>query len=387
MSHSKRNTSLAFFTFVIDWIPPLASLFGTTGKSYERSLLKGDYGKQRTRLTRDSFKSFDACNLCMMRARDPVSCLGGDLFCRECAVENLLSQRNEIKRMQAERDRWRKHYHQHQIVEDEEAAQKSVMAFEFLQMGLEIRNRVQQEVRSDIDLGPRVAQHDNRAIQPSGDVECIESLIKSSGTKRKFELDDEEVMRISREERNKAKAALSEERTTALKIKLPSFWVPSLTPSVQNMGTTRKPPRLNPFCPASVKDYLHNYSLKTLVSVKFTEEKEEKTINGDFQRICPACKKRLNNATKAVLATPCGHVICKPCADKFIIALSSNAHDQNKPVRCYVCNADLSDQDSPSNKNKNMVRPGLVLIQSDGTGFSAGGGNVTTEKQGIAFQC
>ncbi|KAF8537232.1 hypothetical protein BDD12DRAFT_745836 [Trichophaea hybrida] len=368
MSHSKRNTSLAFFT------------------SYERSLLKGDYGKQRTRLTRDSFKSFDACNLCMMRARDPVSCLGGDLFCRECAVENLLSQRNEIKRMHAERDKWRQHYHQHQIVEDAEAAQKSVIEFEFLQMGLDIQSREQHEVRSDIDICPRVAHHDKRAIQPSGDAECLQSVIQSSGMKRKFVLDDEEVMRMSHEEKNKAKAAQSEKRTRAPKTKLPSFWVPSLTPSVNSMDTTRKPPQLSPFCPASVKGHLHNYSLKTLVSVKFTEEKQEKTTNGDFQRICPACKKGLNNATKAMLAKPCGHVICKPCVDKFMTAYSSNAHHQNKPVRCYVCNADLSDYESPPN-NKNIVRPGLVVIQSDGTGFSAGGGNVTTEKQGIAFQC
>jgi nitric oxide synthase-interacting protein len=56
-------------------------------------------------------------------------------------------------------------------------------------------------------------------------------------------------------------------------------------------------------------------------------------------------------------------------------------------VRCYVCDADLSGGSKPSKKDRDKVRPGLVLIQSDGTGFSAGGGNVTTEREGIAFQC
>jgi nitric oxide synthase-interacting protein len=66
--------------------------------------------------------------------------------------------------------------------------------------------------------------------------------------------------------------------------------------------------------------------------------------------------------------------------------MSDNQNDQSKKlVQCYVCDADLLDRGRTSEKH--MVRPGLVLIKSDGTGFSAGGGIVTTEKQGIAFQC
>lgn len=53
-------------------------------------------------------------------------------------------------------------------------------------------------------------------------------------------------------------------------------------------------------------------------------------------------------------------------------------HDKSdKVVTCYVCDTVLS----------GSKRRGLVLIRCDGTGFSAGGGNVTTEKEGIAFQC
>lgn len=69
-------------------------------------------------------------------------------------------------------------------------------------------------------------------------------------------------------------------------------------------------------------------------------------------------------------------------------AKPDDPHDKSeKLVQCYVCEADITDKTKPSKKDKDRVRPGLVQIQSDGTGFTAGGGNVTTEKQGIAFQC
>lgn len=68
---------------------------------------------------------------------------------------------------------------------------------------------------------------------------------------------------------------------------------------------------------------------------------------------------------------------------------NDDPHDTtSKIVTCYVCDENLSEVPGKKNgKKKSMIKPGLVLVQSDGTGFSAGGGNVTTEKEGIAFQC
>ena len=81
----KRNTSLAFFT------------------AHERDELRSTWGSQSTRLTRDSFLTFGSCQLCLLPARDPVSCgSDGHLFCRECAVNNLLAQSKELKRLKKE---------------------------------------------------------------------------------------------------------------------------------------------------------------------------------------------------------------------------------------------------------------------------------------------
>merc|ERR1712093_629498 len=57
------------------------------------------------------------------------------------------------------------------------------------------------------------------------------------------------------------------------------------------------------------------------VEVKFTEEKD--AANKTSQRICPSCKKSLSNTSKAMLAKPCGHVLCKNCVSKFILHFNS----------------------------------------------------------------
>jgi nitric oxide synthase-interacting protein len=94
------------------------------------------------------------------------------------------------------------------------------------------------------------------------------------------------------------------------------------------------------------------------------------------------------------MAVPCGHVLCKPCADKFLKPQSTpdphNPDLEHSIVRCYVCEADLTTQaeasKKKSKKDKGGVKPGLVEIRSDGTGF-AGGGQAEVKRKGISFQC
>lgn len=136
-------------------------------------------------------------------------------------------------------------------------------------------------------------------------------------------------------------------------------------------------------------DNPHNYSLNSLVTVAFAEEKDSTT--GQTQRICPSCKKILSNTSKAMLAKPCGHVLCKACVTKFMVPLKDThapEADQGK-ISCFVCEADLTETVGKSNKTekeKEKIKPGLVEIRSDGTGFASGGMNKVV-KDGVAFQC
>ncbi|KAL0472998.1 hypothetical protein QR685DRAFT_515490 [Neurospora intermedia] len=374
MSHSKRNTSRPVFT------------------SHERQLAKAAWTASSARLSRESFLPFASCSLCLETAIDPVACLHGDIFCRECALTNILAQKKEIKRAEKLREQEEKEAAEEQARRDAEAQERAIREFELTQAGLSIqRGNGNGDGKRDITL-PKTESTSTKI----GDEKRIE---EKRGEKRKFSLDGDEVARIAEEERAKARRAIEDEK--ASKPKLPSFWSPSVTPSSNSkdiLHDIKKKVKTQPTCPAAPEDRPHFYSLHTLVAINFTEEEDSSTKTKT--RICPACKKALSNSSRATLAKPCGHVLCKNCVDKFM--KPTGHHDPHAPdidpdaIVCYVCDTELTEKKESSikkgkegkkeKKEKETIKPGLVELRREGTGFSAGGTN-QVKKDGVGFAC
>ncbi|KAI0399591.1 hypothetical protein F4802DRAFT_610761 [Xylaria palmicola] len=385
MSHSKRNTSRAVFT------------------SYERELARKSWTATSARLSRESFLPFSACRLCLETAIDPVSCAHGDIFCRECALGNILAQKKEIRRLEKLREQEEREARERQAELDTEAHERAVREFELTQNGLDVPSRsASSKTTAATTTTPTPTPTPASGTRDrQGSTSVVEGDGQNGAKKRKFEIDEDEVKRIAAADRAKARKAIDDEK--AARPTLPSFWVPTLTPTSNTRDTLHevvKKTKTSPICPASPDDKPHAYSLHALVSVHFTEDDDDddrqgkgkgKGKGGAKARICPSCKKGLGNASKAVLAKPCGHVLCGSCVDKFMRPHGHDPHAaQPDALRCYVCDADLADRaghHKGKKKDKDRIRPGLVELRSEGTGYSAGGTNQVRKDGVAAFQC
>ena len=75
--HSKNCTSNAIFT------------------NSEKQKLSSDYGTTTQRMGTESHLRFMDCHLCLCKAREPMLCPQGHVYCTECIMENLLKQKRQ----------------------------------------------------------------------------------------------------------------------------------------------------------------------------------------------------------------------------------------------------------------------------------------------------
>ncbi|KAJ7726063.1 hypothetical protein DFH07DRAFT_853318 [Mycena maculata] len=351
--HSKNNTASSIFSYA----------------EYRKA--STEYGTKRQRLGNESMRRFDACSLCLQTARDPVSCKDGHLFCRECAVNDLLSQKKDLKRQKDKAEQIRREI-ETEVERAKTAARERVLQdFERGQLGL--------------------------ASTPSSSAAsaAVESST-STGTKRPFstafEFSPSHVSDLVAQAEEAAARAIAKEQAEAAKGVLPDFWLPSLTPTfggvaARDLAAAGGKSEFKPGAVCRGGGDRHSFALKDLMPVKFSYHTEGKEKEGGAkgkdlgEAVCPSCMKKLSNNVIMFLMKPCSHVVCRTCTETLIRPppASSSSSADSKPSSakdeehaCVVCDTRLKKKD-------------IVELKREGTGF-ASGGLAETSRSGISFQ-
>lgn len=141
----------------------------------------------------------------MQPARPPVvACAtNGDLFCRECAINDLLAQRQDIKRVEREREEAKKRIAEGEERGLEEARMREVREFELASMGMD---------RAGSGTSDR--NHKKRKAEESEALAKFKAReVEVDGKRKKvFELDEKEMARVASEERERLKEELKLEK-------------------------------------------------------------------------------------------------------------------------------------------------------------------------------
>lgn len=166
---------------------------------------------------------------------------------------------------------------------------------------------------------------------------CIYESLLSQQKRRKEEkkkislnkLKSEEEEEIKQLEHEKKKIEQFDKMSNTLSVKegepekkmtMNAYWLPSLTPSIENKETKKLP---NILCP----QHPHPLRLKQLLKVIFKKDGENS--------ICPLCKKSLHAIPSTTLIKKCGHVYCTKCTKEFI----------QKSFQCSECSVLVDDDD------------------------------------------
>jgi nitric oxide synthase-interacting protein len=253
--HSKNNTASSVFTYA------------------ERAKLT-EYGTLKQRVGQDSQRSFEKCHLCLQKVIDPMSCCEGHIFCHDCIIENLVTQKKEIDERVTE---WERKQKMQDLKKEDDVLnkkQKQIELFEKTEFELNMK------LKGKIDNPFNKDQEDDKAklklkehLQSKGRIDNKEGMIKNN------------------------------------------FWVPETQEGV--VDTSNKKPSLKMICPATKT---HNIRMKELYKLKL--ECSENVC------ICAVCKKELK-FQKIAMPTVCCHVMCKSCLD-----MSGTSVDHH---RCPVC--------------------------------------------------
>nr|ALV82313.1 nitric oxide synthase inihibitory protein [Gecarcinus lateralis] len=280
------------------------------------------YGSLRLRYGKDGVKDFDCCSLSLHPCRNPVVTPEGHLFDKEAILEYIISKKNEIARKMKEYSRQCKK-EQTELEELGEA---------------ENRSRVEKFLKTESAVASA-----SQAAQGAGSSTGSTSSTSSSTTKSGPP--------------PPAGSSVSN-MVAGREKKLPSFWIPSLTPG--NKETKIVKPDKTIMCPISGQPL----RAKDLIPVKFSlaldegEGSQGPSLEGSHQRYkCPVTGDILRNNVSCVVLRPTGDVVTQRCVDTII----------RKDMLHPLTGQSLTEKD-------------LITLQRGGTGFATTNEQLYSEK-------
>ncbi|KAL4617826.1 nitric oxide synthase-interacting protein [Arapaima gigas] len=270
------------------------------------------YGTQSVRLGKDAIKDFDCCCLSLQPCRDPVVTPDGYLYEKEAILEYILHQKTEIaKKMKA-------YEKQKQALKKENLLQSRSDERDTIEKFKTKENSIVSK-----PINPFAAAQSKDSESPSG------SAGSTNGS------DDT------------ATSSGSGSSSTS-STKLPSFWIPSLTPEAK--PSVLKKPAKTVLCPMSGCPL----KLNELVAVRFTplDPSLERValLTRQDRYVCAVTRDVLGNSVPCAVLRPSGAVVTMECVEKLI----------RKDMVDPVSGDKLSEKD-------------IILLQRGGTGFAGSG--------------
>lgn len=372
--HSKNNTASGHFT------------------KAEFEMLRDVWGSQRTRLGAESMRHYDQCALCLHTVERPMCCSKGHLFCKECILTSLVEQKRDVAALKATLTRLDRE-------QEEERARARQVAMERVQRDFE---KIHSGVGGGSSSAGRSRALGDRRERSRGERRRSASPHRKDRSSSPQSRIDEGVVgedrgslgttlaaRISAQTERAIDAALAEveaEQLARRKASIPSYWLPSLTPTSHTDAKQRSKnivaqAKMIEGTRCFVADKIgHDVSIKNLIAVEFVKTDSTSSVaskaqagpedGGTQQKICPSCKKVLGDVMRLVALRRCGHVLCRSCVDTLILpSIKTEGR-----ASCLECNKAVKDGARD-----------LIDLQREGTGFAAAG-TLDTTVRGVSFQ-
>ena len=285
-----------------------------------------NWGTQSARITSHAIKPFDCCALCLHSAVDALVCHKGHLYCKECIYDSLLQQKERHRADEA-------------LAEDRQHTQR-----------LREERKQQESDDNDFDRFIKIEQSIFSTPVASASPASPTSAAPSTA-----------VMPYEPIQTSKGTAYIPNPAAAAHSSKplLPSFWVPSLTPSAADTSVvltgSGNPRAFCTVCPAGS----HPLRLKQLHPLRFT-------LSPAARPCCPSCSKEFTNSSRLTALYACGHVMCSAC-------VQATKSKKDEGVECVECGRESGVKEQ-------------VALQS-GTGYAGNGGGMAVAQTMPAFVC